>query len=831
MSLASGASVKIGTYEYQLDRSKPDPYKHTFESLFSQTTAIAGEIAKQQLRPEKMLWYMTDWSGGEGYRIYYPQAPTRYDISNSMNITNRGLLTTRPRRYRSSIARLGTELTWQRPAGGSAWNKAIIMWEDTCLYSTSASSWSTVGINGTLVLTAYRWFGANTDGRYIAMGILSEGTGDADRIVSIDASVAAPTGADIFSGTTVVNPPCVLEILEGTVYAWSGDATGILELTKGAGMATASAFATVVYSSGIVPTGTWGTDYWTDIEAAEAALYMSMGTPAGSVIFESRQDIGRPFWTSPAGFTIKKLIYHMGVLFALGSQNAAGRKYGAVWAIPLSTRSPIFISAPRRHRNEELYEFSVGCPGYGSTVFFGDENSGKIFLYDIENDALSLWDDLINGGTGDGTTFNGNELLSIQTAAIDGAATAAQAGWIVETGIWATSTTSPYAGTHQLSQTGATATGIVATAAGTAGIFVLPSTSYTAFGYVRIQSGTSTDTHSMGIRWYDASGALLSTSTGSTITTTTTYTQFFVTATSPATAAFAALVITKTGTDSDDQFFDNMSLHTGSSTATRDRLAFLAMHGSRLFGATYQPAGGVATSLQVISWDDGLKENRDASQAISGTWESSEWDFGVPQEIKALNGVYVNWEITDTSTTSGLVANSRITISYALDSNIFLNTYTDLTTITSATTVAAKGRHFITVSDGSSTIKFNRIKFKVTLDNNSSTTVAPPILYSVVPEVQLMAYSEVWDLILRIQDEADNERPRARQWKAHQLRDNLEDLAQNKAYVTLLDGARYGSKVSEWTSHVVQVEDPQDVIEDLDTGEGYCRVRLRAVPV
>ena len=237
-----------------------------------------------------------------------------------------------------------------------------------------------------------------------------------------------------------------------------------------------------------------------------------------------------------------------------------------------------------------------------------------------------------------------------------------------------------------------------------------------------------------------------------------------------------------------------------------------------------------ARASRSISWDDTLKENRDATQAISASIDSAEWDFGVPQELKALNGTYVTYEITDEATASGLVANSRITISYATDADIFTDTYTALATITSATTVATKGRHFIQVSDGTTTVKFSRIKFRITLDNNSQA-VAPPIIYSVVAEAQLMAYSEVWDLVVRIQDEANNERPKGRQWKAHQLMDNLEALAQNKVYVDFVDGERYAEDENRSTTHVVQVEDPQFVIEELDTGEGYCSVRLRAVPV
>jgi len=261
-----------------------------------------------------------------------------------------------------------------------------------------------------------------------------------------------------------------------------------------------------------------------------------------------------------------------------------------------------------------------------------------------------------------------------------------------------------------------------------------------------------------------------------------------------------------------------------------DRLAFLAMHGSRLFGATWQPNGS-GTSLQVITWDDLVKENRDDSQAITGTIESGEWDYGVPQEQKALIGFYVTYEVTDATTTSGLVANSRITVSYATDQAISATpTYTALDVIDSNTEVTQKGRHFIQVSNADDTVKFSRLKIKLTLDNNS-TAVAPPIVYSVVAEAQLMAYAETWDLIVKVEDEeSGSDHPRSRQMNSTFLRDNLLELANNKAVVEFIDGARVQFN-EEPTEHVVMVEDPTDVIDSPDTGEGYMALKLRAVPV
>jgi hypothetical protein len=300
---------------------------------------------------------------------------------------------------------------------------------------------------------------------------------------------------------------------------------------------------------------------------------------------------------------------------------------------------------------------------------------------------------------------------------------------------------------------------------------------------------------------------------------------FTCTATSPSNAAYAAVVVSNAGNSNAN--VDDVSLTlTGVGT---DEIAFLAMHGSRLFGATWEPQG-VGTSLQVFSYDDSVKENRDASQAIAGSLESGEWDFGVPQEQKALIGFYVTYEVTDAATLSGLSANTRITVSYATDEGISVTpSYTALDTVTSATEVIHKGRHFIPVSDADTTVSFSRLKIKIALDNNS-TAAAPPIVYSVVAEAQLMAYAETWDLVVKVEDEeSGSDHPRSRQNRASFMRDNLLDLAINKQIVSFVDGTRVRFNDTP-TEHTVMVEDPTDIISSPDTAEGYMALKLRAVP-
>src|SRR3989304_5200553 len=141
--LASSAHVSIGGVEYVLAIDEDPHYYHRFESLFAPTSAIAGEIAKEQIRPEKLLWAITDWSGGEGALIFYPQDPTSYDIGSPLQPTTRGERTPRPARDRDLVARTGANATTeQRPAGTAAHANAFIAWEDNIITSTDTLAWT-----------------------------------------------------------------------------------------------------------------------------------------------------------------------------------------------------------------------------------------------------------------------------------------------------------------------------------------------------------------------------------------------------------------------------------------------------------------------------------------------------------------------------------------------------------------------------------------------------------------------------------------------------------------------------------------------------------------
>lgn len=94
----------------------------------------------------------------------------------------------------------------------------------------------------------------------------------------------------------------------------------------------------------------------------------------------------------------------------------------------------------------------------------------------------------------------------------------------------------------QYTRTGTTGTASFRTTAGTGGVMINAGDLYTAFADVRTQ--TTARAVQVGISWYDAAGALLSTSLGAASNDASgSWAQRFVVAKAPANAAFAAVVV------------------------------------------------------------------------------------------------------------------------------------------------------------------------------------------------------------------------------------------------------------------------------------------------
>ena len=120
--LASKAHVKIGSYEYLLDESVEQPYIYDAQGLYDPQQQVPGGMGMRSVRADRLFWPVTDWSGGEGNRIWYPDMPTTYYDADDLNTRIPGQFTGRP-----TVASVSKTVTdQQKPCfltigGGSIW--------------------------------------------------------------------------------------------------------------------------------------------------------------------------------------------------------------------------------------------------------------------------------------------------------------------------------------------------------------------------------------------------------------------------------------------------------------------------------------------------------------------------------------------------------------------------------------------------------------------------------------------------------------------------------------------------------------------------------------
>lgn len=684
MTLGSGAHVKIGTYEYLLDESVQNHYSHRFERNQLSRQDIVGDAGKYNARPEKLFWEMTDWAGGEGNRIYYPDDPAVYSKSNGLNPRIRGQLTGRPARAVTTVATDDQRNRGVLTVGQSQlW---MAQSRDNISYSANGTSWTTktqaeVGLN--TLSASYRITAATGDMDYLYYAGWHSG-GSGTRVVKrIQTSGNSTT---IVAEATTAVAYAGIAVLAGMVYLWTGH-----RLTQVDPTATMPATPFRVSPSlSEPPTGSvFGSNYWANCVATENSVVCFYTTDAQSYVYEFNPERGfYQIWKAPYGFSIKCMQYMNGILYFAGhwggDSNANG--FGALYAMRLDNRTPVFINWFRKHDGGSNLQMQEMATSYGSQIMVAAANIGRIFVYDTEMDGVSQLDHLsISAGTG-GTQENNTDALAF--------------------------------------------------------------------------------------------------------------------------------------------------------TTLDHKIADMITYGNKRVVLVYRPGAGAAgTTVQAVSYDDDEPEERqvgNATSSVKAPLFSGVHDFDVPFEAKTLSGFHVGWRIDDSTQTSGLAIGGSILVEYSLDGTNFTTAATiDKDTVPSS---GVKGRHFIVIGSGSSTTRFFTIQVRVSLIGTrvSSTNYAPPVLYALTTEASVASYTELWELVLRVKDEKPQTRPSTRSWHAEALRDNLEDLAQNRTNVTFLDGYRYRrgrgpgpTGTVGYTTQVVTVEDMTDDIQR--DAEGVMRVRLRAV--
>lgn len=273
-----------------------------------------------------------------------------------------------------------------------------------------------------------------------------------------------------------------------------------------------------------------------------------------------------------------------------------------------------------------------------------------------------------------------------------------------------------------------------------------------------------------------------------------------------------------------DKDYDAISLLDDLALGSDDKIGDMITVGQKRLVAVYSPqAAGTPTSITVYRYASDEPDDREDTGSLSHSLTEGDYDAGFPHEKKLLFGFHVTFK--------PLLANQRITVLYEADA---AGSYTSAGVITSATPGSADGRVYLSVAGSNE--KFYRLKVKKTLDNNSTSGVKQPILYGISPDVKVVRKAEYWDLKIRIKNETQERgRPLSRAILAEQIRDFITTAAALETSVTFLDGARYASKPSLFSTHTVVIEEVKDDIARTGnrqdrSAEGTCFVRLKAVP-
>lgn len=425
MTLASGAHVKIGSYEFILDETidagtatgnlyRPH-YKHTYESLFANAAQfIPGMVKKESVHPERLIWSWDDWSGGENNRIYYADDPTVYDFSYGLNPRIRGQLTGRPNRtyVPSSLTTnnvgkrpnltVGTSTVWY----GGGYRIGYI--------TTDSSTWQVVNSTGTDATdfsqlqskSANYYVTAMTgDGNYMYYsGWHSAASGtrivlakSQDNTAKAGTVQAEQTGRNAYAGMTIMN---------GRMYAWTGTRLYEYDISNLSGTtptALSSDQIRPVSPSYGDPTSAnvYNAQWWANCVASENSVFCFYSTAGQSTVYQFSNKGGfGPLWTGPYGFTIKAMKYQNGVIFFSGHWGGesvmAGR--GAMYAMSLRTLEPVFICWFRKQQNKNL-QMQEMANSYGSQIMVAAGVTGRMFIYDAELDGMSMLDSIGTTGT------------------------------------------------------------------------------------------------------------------------------------------------------------------------------------------------------------------------------------------------------------------------------------------------------------------------------------------------------------------------------------------------------------------------------------------------
>lgn len=215
------------------------------------------------------------------------------------------------------------------------------------------------------------------------------------------------------------------------------------------------------------------------------------------------------------------------------------------------------------------------------------------------------------------------------------------------------------------------------------------------------------------------------------------------------------------------------------------------------------------TTFRTSAWSS----DDNVSTSTAGTFESSVWDLGIPEQTKILETI----EIAH----SDLAGSPSIDVAFALDDLTDAPTYTTTDKDGAAMTATTGTSTTFTVSGNALTRSFKNLRFKATLNSGA-------ILSSITVWCRIKDKVQKWELALRIKKEPPG--VAGRQAEPNVLLSNLKTPIDNGDVVRFKDG--WDERKNNSTSYDVVIE-ACDFIADENKplpGEGTAFVRLRKVP-
>lgn len=390
MTLPSGADVKIGSYEFDIDDSVDNPNVHVLESLYSDTTQVFGKDANTA-NPYVLIWDNDDFAGGSETKYFNKLIPDNYWYGKA-NPRIRGSVQSVPTQAQATVSlTTGSPTEWHTTqVAGKLWAGAN---RDVYYSSDSGATWSQH--NSTALFGAgYVIHGMTNDGNY---PWVCASNGTTRKVLRIDSTTTSTTAV---SDVTTAVRTFGMAMLEGKVYLWTGgtlieyNALATLPITHASTTVNATPSNIVHAPFTDTPAGT----FYAGICASDNSIFYFISGGGSTFVFEYKFNaasnifVGRPVWNTGLGFTSRKIIYSQGVLYLLGEYGDQAALYG----MSLTDREPYLLSylGQQYGGNGVTLTPRALAPSYGSQVIMAvdDGTTTYHFIYDAETDALSELD-------------------------------------------------------------------------------------------------------------------------------------------------------------------------------------------------------------------------------------------------------------------------------------------------------------------------------------------------------------------------------------------------------------------------------------------------------